>query len=73
MSTLVALIYLTSAVLFIFGLKRLGRVRTARGGNTLAAFAMLLAVLGTLLDMGMVDYRWIIAGIVVGGTVRDRL
>jgi NAD(P) transhydrogenase subunit beta len=69
MTTLVAIIYLSSAVLFIFGLKRLGRVRTARGGNTIAAFAMLLAVIGTLLDLGMVDYRFIIGGLLIGGVI----
>ncbi|MDH5674247.1 MAG: NAD(P)(+) transhydrogenase (Re/Si-specific) subunit beta [Myxococcales bacterium] len=68
-STLVPLIYLLSAVLFILGLKRLGRVRTARSGNTIASTAMLLAVLGTLLDMGQVDYRFIIAGVILGGLV----
>ncbi|MGD8862367.1 MAG: NAD(P)(+) transhydrogenase (Re/Si-specific) subunit beta [Myxococcales bacterium] len=68
-TTLVPLIYLASAVLFIFGLKRLGRVRTAATGNRIASFAMLLAVVGTLLDMGMVDYRWIIGGMAVGGLI----
>jgi H+-translocating NAD(P) transhydrogenase subunit beta len=68
-SSLVPLIYLVSAALFIYGLKRQGRVRTARGGNGLAAFAMLLAVVGTLLELGLVDYRWILGGLAVGGLV----
>ncbi len=63
----VPLIYLVSATQFVFGLKRMARVKTARSGNHLAAFAMLLAVAGTLLEMGVVDYQWIIAGAVVGG------
>ena len=65
----VPLTYLLSAVLFIFGLKRLSRVRTARRGNTIAAIAMLLAILGTLLEMGFVDYQWILAGLAVGGAI----
>jgi H+-translocating NAD(P) transhydrogenase subunit beta len=65
-SVLVPLIYLLSATLFIFGLKRLGRVKTARGGNVIAAVAMMLAVVGTLLELGSIDYRWILAGLAVG-------
>jgi NAD(P) transhydrogenase subunit beta len=65
----VPLLYLLSAVLFILGLKGLTKVRSARRGNAIAAFAMLVAVVGALLDMGLVDYRWILAGLVVGGAV----
>ena len=66
---IVPLIYLVSATLFMFGLKRLAKVRTARNGNRLAAVAMLLAVVGTLLEMGVVDYRWILVGSVIGGLI----
>jgi len=66
---LVPLLYLLSAVLFIFGIKGLTKVRTARRGNLLAAGAMLLAILATLVDLGTIDYRWILAGLVVGGAV----
>jgi NAD(P) transhydrogenase subunit beta len=68
-SVLVPVFYLLSAVLFIFGLKGLTRVRTAQRGNALAALAMLIAVVTTLVDLGLVDYRWIIAGLVIGGLV----
>ena len=63
----VPLLYLTSAVLFILGLKGLTRVRTARRGNLLSALAMLVAVSTTLLDLGVIDYRWIAAGLAIGG------
>ncbi len=65
----VPLLYLLSAVLFIRGIKGMTRVRTARKGNLVAAFAMFLAVAATLLLMGVVDYRWIIGGVIVGGVV----
>jgi NAD(P) transhydrogenase subunit beta len=68
-ATLVPVLYLLSAVTFIFGIKGLTRVRTARRGNLYAAVAMLVAVVATLLDMGLVDYRWILAGLVVGGSI----
>jgi len=68
-STIVPVLYLLSAVLFIFGLKGLTRVRSARRGNAMAALAMLIAIVTTLLELGLVDYRWIITGLVVGGLI----
>ena len=68
-TVLVPVFYLLSAVLFIFGLKGLTKVRTAQRGNALAALAMLIAVVTTLVDLGLVDYRWIIAGLIVGGLI----
>ncbi len=68
-TTVVPIIYLVSAVIFIIGIKRLGRVRTARNANQLAAFAMFLAVVGTLLELGLIDYRWILGGVVVGSAI----
>ena len=40
--------YMLSALLFILGIKRLARVRTAQSGNQVAAFAMLLAICATV-------------------------
>jgi len=64
-----ALLALVSIALFVMGLKRLSRVRTARSGNLLMAAGMLVAVIITLVEIGLVDYRWIIGGIVVGGSI----
>ncbi|QQR91270.1 MAG: NAD(P)(+) transhydrogenase (Re/Si-specific) subunit beta [Myxococcales bacterium] len=66
---LVQLLYILSASLFIFGLKKLSRVKTSRAGNNLAAFAMFLAVAATLLELGIVDYRWILSGIALGSVI----
>lgn len=68
------LIYLLSAVLFIFGLKRMTRVRSAQAGNQLAAVAMLLAVVGALIEYGIAkpdihSWQWIIAGGAIGGLI----
>ncbi len=65
----IPLLYLLSAVLFILGIKGLTGVRTARRGNMLAAIAMLIAVVTTLLELGVVDYRWILAGLVIGSAI----
>ncbi|MEM9552999.1 MAG: NAD(P)(+) transhydrogenase (Re/Si-specific) subunit beta [Acidobacteriota bacterium] len=68
-SALVPFLYLLSAVLFILGLKGLTRVRSARNGNRLSALAMLVAVVATLIELGTVDYTWIVAGLVIGGAI----
>jgi H+-translocating NAD(P) transhydrogenase subunit beta len=67
--TLTALLALVSIALFVVGLKRLSRVRTARSGNALMAGGMLLAVVLTLIEQGLVDYRWIVGGLAIGGGV----
>ncbi|PKN29983.1 MAG: NAD synthetase [Deltaproteobacteria bacterium HGW-Deltaproteobacteria-21] len=62
----VQIVYLICAVLFILGLKRLSRPRTAVAGNQMGAAAMLLAVVVTLLDRQIVSYEIIIAGLITG-------
>jgi H+-translocating NAD(P) transhydrogenase subunit beta len=61
--------YLAASVLFILGLRGLTRPDRARRGMQLAAVGMLVAVVGTLLDRQIVDFRWILAGLVVGSLV----
>ena len=59
--------YLLAAVLFILGIKRLTKVRTARQGNFLAALGMFLAVLTTLVNH--LEYELIIAGFLLGALI----
>jgi NAD(P) transhydrogenase subunit beta len=71
-ASLVNLLYLIAAALFILGLKGLSHPRTAVRGNLLGAAGMLLAVVVTLLARGLVGFELILAGIIVGalgGTV----
>lgn len=68
----VALGYLLSAALFIFGLKKLGHPRTAPFGNQLGALGMLVAVLTTIFSMQLAgDAEWVLigAGIVLGSLI----
>ncbi len=60
------LLYLTAAVLFIIGLKRLSSPATARRGNALSGVGMLIAILVTLFDRGILSFQAIAVGIVVG-------
>lgn len=59
-------LYLASALLFIVGLKRLGSPATARSGNRLAAIAMALAVIVTLIANEIIGWGTIVAGVAVG-------
>ena len=67
-TTLIELSYIVSAVLFIYGIKMLGSVNTARRGNMISALGMLIAVVATLLGQGM-QYQYILAGVIIGGTI----
>ena len=66
---LINLTYVASAILFIFGLKLLGSPDTARRGNVISALGMLIAVVVTLLDQGIVEYQWLALSMLVGGII----
>lgn len=63
------LVYLFTAVLFILGLKAMTSVRAARLGNLVAAAGMLVAIVGILLSRRVVTYTWIIAGMGAGSAI----
>ncbi|MBI4498687.1 MAG: NAD(P)(+) transhydrogenase (Re/Si-specific) subunit beta [Chloroflexi bacterium] len=67
--TLIQVSYLVAAGLFIFGLKRLGSVATAKSGNLLAATGMLLAVVATLVDRSVISYGMIAASMATGAVI----
>ena len=66
---LLQLFYLLSAILFILGLRGLSHPKTARRGMFLAEAGMLLAIIGSLLHHEIIDYKWIIAGLVLGTVI----
>jgi NAD(P) transhydrogenase subunit beta len=65
----IELTYLLSATLFVVGLKRLQSPATARAGNALAALAMLLAIIATLVDTNILSWTNVLVGIAVGGVI----
>ena len=67
--TVVNLIYLAAAVLFILGIKGLGKPKTAVRGNLMSAAGMFIAVVVTLFDRHIVSYEYIIAGVVLGSLI----
>ena len=71
---LITVLYMVAAVLFIRGIKLLGRADTARKGNSLSSIGMLIAVITVLLERdvlaaGMRSYGYIAAAIVVGSLI----
>ncbi len=69
-STFQNLIYIASSILFITGIKMLGKEDTAVKGNFLSALAMFIAVLITFLDPKIeVNIYLIFAGIGIGALV----
>ncbi|HUV07795.1 MAG TPA: NAD(P)(+) transhydrogenase (Re/Si-specific) subunit beta [Spirochaetia bacterium] len=69
MDVIINLTYALSAVLFIFGLKMLSSPKTARTGNLISAVGMLLAIVMTLFSKGVLDFRWIGIGLLIGSVV----
>ncbi|REJ79157.1 MAG: NAD(P)(+) transhydrogenase (Re/Si-specific) subunit beta [Acidobacteria bacterium] len=66
---LINLAYIASAILFILGLKMLSSPETARRGNVVSSVGMLIAVVVTLLNQGIVDFTWIAVGVIVGSLI----
>ncbi|KAA3611725.1 MAG: NAD(P)(+) transhydrogenase (Re/Si-specific) subunit beta [Planctomycetota bacterium] len=61
--------YLVATALFIFGLKKLSKVRTARRGNQMAAVGMLLAIATTLLETGNLSWPGLVVGVLLGAAI----
>ncbi|GJQ20760.1 MAG: NAD(P) transhydrogenase subunit beta [Bacteroidia bacterium] len=69
MSAVAALSYLVASVLFMSGLKMLSSPKTARKGNISASLGMLIAIVVTLTDEKILDYTFILAGLLTGSAV----
>lgn len=61
--------YVIAAVLFVFGLKNLGSPATARRGNLFSSVGMLIAVIVTLFDKKILEYEWIVVGVIIGSII----
>jgi len=67
--TTIEVLYLIASVLFILSLKWLSSPSTARHGVLAGEVGMVIAIAGTLLHHGIVDYRWIAISLVLGTIV----
>ena len=68
-TVIVNVAYIAASILFIVGLKMLGSPDTARRGNLFSSMGMLLAVLVTLVDQSIIDFTWIVVGLISGGVI----
>ena len=66
---LINLAYLVASVLFIMTFKGLAHPRTAVRANRMGSLGMLIAIAATLVDRQIIDYKVILAGIVVGSAI----
>ncbi len=70
--SIVTLVYLLAAGLFIFGLKEMTHPRTAVRGNLLGAAGMMLAIVVALVTVASgteKSYIYIVLGILLGGAI----
>ena len=65
----IEIIYLIASALFILSLKWMSSPATARHGIWAGEIGMVLAIAGTLLHHGIVDYKWIAVGLVLGSGI----
>ncbi len=68
-ASIINLLYLMSSICFIMGIRGLTHPRTAVRGNAIGALGMLIAVVATLMHQDVIDYTWIIVGLVLGGLI----
>src|SRR5438105_15803406 len=66
MESIIEITYLIATALFFLSLKRPSTPATARRGVFAGEIGMLLAVAGTLLYHGIVEYKWIVIALVLG-------
>ena len=72
MQTVAHVLYMVASVLFIVGIKQLSAVKTARSANALSAIAMVVAIVGALIDIahnGTVGWLYVAIGAVVGSGI----
>ncbi len=65
----IEIIYLIASALFILSLKWMSSPATARHGILAGEIGMVLAIGGTLLRHGIIDYKWIIIALVLGSGI----
>ena len=67
---LIVVAYIVSAIMFVFGLKMLGKAATARRGNGLSSLGMLIAVIATVLSIiDSIRVEWVVLAAVIGAAI----
>ncbi len=69
MNTGIQLAYLVASVLFILGIKYLGKTKDARKGNFVSAVGMLIAIVATLLTLEVLTFIEIGVCVLIGSVI----
>ena len=67
--TVFSVLYLLAAACFILALKWMSHPSTSRRGVLTGELGMLMAVIGTLMRHEVVNYEWIVIGLLVGSAI----
>src|SRR6202451_1411788 len=66
---IIEILYLVASALFILSLSGLSSPAPAKRGVRSGEIGMVLAIAGTLMHHGIVDYKWIAVGLVLGSGI----
>ena len=66
--TFIDLGYIVASILFILGIKMLGRPERARTGNMVSALGMLIAIISVLFECCL-SFEWVIIGLLIGSVI----
>jgi NAD(P) transhydrogenase subunit beta len=66
--TLIDLGYIVASILFILGIKMLGKPERARMGNLVSALGMLIAITAVLFECCL-TFEWVIVGLIIGALI----
>ena len=66
--TFIDLGYIVASILFILGIKMLGKPERARLGNMVSALGMLIAITAVLFECCL-SFEWVIVGLIIGSLI----
>lgn len=69
MSIFIQLAYLIASILFIIGIKMLGRTKTARKGNIVSSIGMFIAILATVVQVEAITLVDILICVIIGSAI----
>ena len=69
MDIIVKLAYLVASIMFIIGIKKMNKPATARNGNQISAFGMLIAIVATMVQLDVLSLPEVLICIVIGSAI----
>jgi len=69
MSLLIQIAYLIASILFIIGIKMLGRTKSARKGNIVSSIGMFIAILATVIQVEAITLVDILICVIIGSAI----